>query len=298
MAITPKITCGKCGNPLRASDKFCGSCGTPVEWAGGEEQTPASPAPPANAGGTVRCQVCGHENPAQSASCTSCGTALPGARAARTEQKKKPAAPKQTSAKTAPPTFLQSWKFIVVVALILVAAVILYKNTQPTTAPNAAAPTQEMSPNAAAAVEQIESLQRVVDANPKDADNTLRLANMLHDVRMFPRAATMYARYLQLNPSNPDARVDLGTTYFELSMTDTTRRLEYLRSAKQEMEKAITYAPKHQLAHFNLGIISLHDGSLDDAMRWFSKCVAIDSTTEAAKRANQLLHQHTLTNTK
>jgi cytochrome c-type biogenesis protein CcmH/NrfG len=180
------------------------------------------------------------------------------------------------------------------VGAILIVAVIMYKNYAPKTSD--APPSQALSPNAAAAVEQIESLQRVVDANPQDAGSTLRLANMLHDVRSFPRAAAMYARYLELNPSNPDARVDLGTTYFELSMTDTSRMQEYLNSAKVEMTKALTYAPRHQLAHFNLGIISLHNGNMEEASEWFRKCVAIDSTTEAAKRASQLLHQHTTTN--
>jgi cytochrome c-type biogenesis protein CcmH/NrfG len=229
--------------------------------------------------------------------CTSCGNSLPGAKVPTPTAKRKTASTKGQPAKQAPLTFFQSWKFIAMIGAVLVVAVILYKNYQPAspTAPAMQAPS--MSPNAAAAVEQIENLQRVVDANPKDAENTLRLANMLHDVRMFPRAAAMYARYLELVPSNPDARVDLGTTYFELSMTDTTRQVEYLNSARTEMEKAITYAPRHQLAHFNLGIISLHAGNMEQANRWFSKCVAIDSTSEAAKRANQLLHQHTLTNT-
>jgi cytochrome c-type biogenesis protein CcmH/NrfG len=295
--MTPKIACGKCGNPISDGDRFCGACGTPVEWNAPRAAQPASAAPSAQSAGDVRCPLCGQQNPAGALTCTSCGNALPGRKGATAPAAKKPVPQKGHPTKQAPLTFFQSWKFIAMIGAILVVAVILYKNYQPT-APNVpATQSPAMSPNAAEAIERIETLQRAVDANPKDADQTLRLANALHDVRMFPRAAAMYARYLQLVPTNPDARVDLGTTYFELSMTDTSRQAEYLNSARMEMEKALTYAPRHQLAHFNLGIISLHAGNMEQATRWFSKCAAIDSTTDAGKRANQLLHQHTLTNT-
>ncbi len=288
MAANDQSVCKKCGNALAPADKFCASCGTAAAAA---PESPRKKEQP-SVTGPVRCSLCGHQNKAGAAACTSCGNSLgPAGAAAPQRRKQQPGKPKSVHA--TPLTFFQSWKFTASFAAILIVGIILYKNYKPA---DTQAPVQAMSPNAAAAVEQIETLQKLVDANPKDADQTLRLANMLHDVRMYPRAAAMYTRYLQLIPTNPDARVDLGTTYFELSMTDSTRRVEYLASAKTEMEKALTYAPRHQLAHFNLGIISLHDGNMEDANSWFSKCAAIDSTTEAGKRASQLLHQHSFTN--
>lgn len=293
MTMTPKIICRKCGHDLDPADKFCGSCGTAVVWPTRPE--PADPAPKQGKdapSGSLRCPLCGQENNRDAYTCESCGNALrtPPVQSSRPGKRQSPS----KSSHASPLTFFQSWKFVSSVAAVLIVAVILYKNFQPT---GSDAPAQGMSPNAAAALEQIESLQKIVEANPQDAAQTLRLANMLHDVRFFPRAATMYTRYLQLNPSNADARVDLGTTYFELSMTDTVRRQEYLDAAKSEMTKALGFAPRHQLAHFNLGIISLHDGNMAESNAWFAKCIAIDSTSDAARRAEQLLHQHSTTNT-
>jgi lipoprotein NlpI len=62
------------------------------------------------------------------------------------------------------------------------------------------------------------------------------------------------------------------------------------------MQKAISYAPKHQLAYFNLGIVTLQGGDMQGSQEWFAKCIAIDSTTESARRAQQLMQQHSFTN--
>jgi tetratricopeptide (TPR) repeat protein len=118
------------------------------------------------------------------------------------------------------------------------------------------------------------------------------LANRLHDARAFPGAVSMYERYLKLNPSNPDARVDLGISYFELALGDSLRREEYFGLARKEMQQALQYAPSHQLAHFNLGIVSLHTGDMMGANEWFRKCVKIDPNSEIGKKAQTLINQH------
>jgi len=139
---------------------------------------------------------------------------------------------------------------------------------------------------------ELEELQKKVDASPKDTASLLRLANTLYDARLFPPAIAAYARYLALAPANANARVDMGIAYFNLSFTDSLRRAEYLDTAKRTIETALKYSPRHQLATFNLGVISLHTGENDLAIDWFRRCVAIDSTTEVARRAQQFLSQH------
>jgi len=141
-------------------------------------------------------------------------------------------------------------------------------------------------------IKEIDALQKTVDANPRDEQAVLRLANLLHDVRFYPRAIMMYKHYLELQPANADARVDLGTSYFEMSFQDSTQVPQYLDSARSAMAQALTYQPKHQLACFNLGIVSFHTGDMKEAMGWFSKCVAIDSTSETGRRALQFINQH------
>jgi len=98
------------------------------------------------------------------------------------------------------------------------------------------------------------------------------------------QAIIYYKKYLVLNEKDPDARVDLGICYFEQGDKDR---------AIAEMKRAITYAPKHQLAYFNLGIVTLSSGNLEEAASWFKKCIEVAPGTETARRAQELISQHT-----
>lgn len=142
------------------------------------------------------------------------------------------------------------------------------------------------------AIQQIDSLQKVVDAHPDDAQTLLRFANLLQDVRVFPRAIEMYKRYLLLRPTDADARVDLGVSYFDLALMDSIHGRTFLDSADVIVRKALTYQPNHQLGHFNLGIINLHRGDIATSNGWFRMCIAIDSTTRVGQQAKEILTQH------
>jgi predicted TPR repeat methyltransferase len=74
-------------------------------------------------------------------------------------------------------------------------------------------------------------------------------------------------------------------------MADSEHRDQYFGEASREMQKALTYAPKHQLACFNLGMVSLHSGDMTKAREWFGKCVEINPTSESGQRAQQLINQ-------
>jgi len=191
--------------------------------------------------------------------------------------------------------FLQSWKvtvgFGVVFAGVLVIAA-LSRNPNDRLRGSTSPQARNLSTEAGQTLGEIEQLQRVVDTNPGDMESTLRLANLLHDVRFFPRAVTMYQRYLKVNAANPDARVDLGICFFEMALADSSRRSEYLHAARGEMEKALTYDSKHQLAYFNLGIVNLQGGNLEEANTLFKKCVDLNPNSETGKRAQQLYNQH------
>ena len=157
-------------------------------------------------------------------------------------------------------------------------------------------PPAGLTPNSQSLSKEAESLQKSIDENPKNEQGLLRLANLYHDAKMFARAIMMYDRYLEISPSNPDARVDLGISYFEMGLIDTTNRVQYFTTAKDEIKKALTYSPQHQLAYYNLGMVDLHSGEIEEANDWFKKCAAIDSNSEVGKRAQQLVQQHSFTN--
>lgn len=152
--------------------------------------------------------------------------------------------------------------------------------------------TADLSAHAAQMKAEIEQLQKRVEADPRDSEAMLSLANRLHDVRSFPQAVAMYQQYLQSKPADTDARVDLGICYFEIALTDESIRSEYFIKAQKEMREALTYDPKHQLAHFNLGIVFLQSGNMQDANLWFKKCIDLNPETETGKRARELYNQH------
>jgi tetratricopeptide (TPR) repeat protein len=189
-------------------------------------------------------------------------------------------------------SFLQSWKFTLITAVVLI-GVVLYFSMSRKGNPHAGA---TLSPGEESAIQEIEVLQKRVDASPGDTTSLLRLANLLQDVRFYTRAITTYQRYLVLVPQNADAWVDAGTSFFALSFEDSTRRVEYLASARQEILKALAIAPKHQLAYFNLGIVELHSGNIDKAADAFKKCIDLDPSSDAGKKAQQFLSQHPINN--
>jgi len=299
--MIPRMVCTACGNEILPSDKFCSSCGAKIEWAQTRDGAPsAREESPRSEGSKSRiCSLCGHENSPGAAACESCGATF----GDRGSPGKKLAGPSRSSPPAgAPLKFFQSGKFTALVAILLIGIIIVFKTTNS----NRSEPPQQLPPSGSTSVigstqpdqldpnlrHELEELQKKVDAAPKDTAALLRLANTLYDARLFPRAIAQYGKYLALAPGNANARVDMGIAYFNMSFTDSLRRAEYLDTAKRAIEAALKYSPRHQLATFNLGVISLHTGENDQAIDWFRRCVGIDSTTEVARRAQQFLSQH------
>ena len=92
-----------------------------------------------------------------------------------------------------------------------------------------------------------------------------------------------------MNPNDANARVDMGICYKELGN---------FTEAENAMKTALHYVPNHLNAHFNLGIVYLSEGNLQESNKWFKRTVALDPTSEAGKRAQQLLTQHNSQSTK
>jgi tetratricopeptide (TPR) repeat protein len=143
------------------------------------------------------------------------------------------------------------------------------------------------------ALADLEPLQRAVDANPTDPAALIRLANALHDNHAYVRAADVYKKYLVLRPRNPNARVDLGICYYELSSLDTANTVQYLMMALAEMQRAHADSVTHQPAVFNLGVVNLRLGNLEESNKWFRDAVQLNRTSELGVRAQQMLEQHT-----
>ena len=132
-------------------------------------------------------------------------------------------------------------------------------------------------------LEEINQLEEKLKANPEDMESTLHLSHLLQDAGFYDKAIASYKKYLEKNPKNADARVDMAICYYNLN--DYT-------NAIIEMETAIKYQPSHQLAHLNLGIVNLAAQNVDASKAWFRKAVELDPNSEAGKRAQELLNSH------
>ena len=287
MAVRPSISCSNCGSPVALNDKFCAKCGTALVWDEGasaaEEKKPPS--------GKVVCPSCGVTNPPANVLCIGCGTNLATAtlvtQSKSASKKMSGGASREAGKRRSPGKRLESWKTTSIAGALVVLVILgigVFRN------PPKEIPSQSQSLSnttdagiAPTLMNDIDALQKDVDANPKDAASLLRLANALHDAKFAPRAIEMYKKYLTIKPADPDARVDMAICYFESGDSPT---------ALKEMRTALKYDPKHQMATFNIGIVNLNQGNLQESNEWFKKTVALGPNTQVAQRAQQILTQH------
>ncbi len=132
-------------------------------------------------------------------------------------------------------------------------------------------------------MEEINKLEAAVVANPDDLESTLHLAHLQQDAGLYEKAIANYKKYLVKDPENADNRVDMAICYYNLGDNTT---------AITEMETALKYQPKHQIAHLNLGIVNLAARNIEASKEWFKKAAELDPNSEAGKRAQELLTSH------
>jgi len=190
-----------------------------------------------------------------------------------------------------PLTKLQSWRLTAALAVIFILTVVILRYMRKNNEHEEVSSPPVMQ-TSGAVFDQINTLQAAVNANPNDDVSLLQLANVLQDAKFYPKAIDTYGRYLSLKPNNVSARVDRGVSYYELAQVDTLKQAEDLQLAENDFKQALQTDPKHQLALYNMGIVSLMQGNMEGGADWFGKAAAIDPTTEVGKKASMLLQQH------
>lgn len=286
----PKVVCGECGGELKKNLHHCPHCNAPVAWGvdkGIEVQKEVNGV----------CIVCGHHNVNPGKFCEACGAAIPGL--TKIAEAEKPA--KKRSAKRQ----LEPWHYFAGVVIVGVLGYFVISEFD-----RESSPLQQNGEKAgddhthddphgesAAAIRELETLQKKVANSPDDAPSLLRMANILHDLslkdpRLLVRAVAAYQQFLTLKPDDPNARVDLGIVYFELAKVDTLATGENIALAVKEMETVAKAHPDHQPALFNLGIVNLNAGNTKESTAWFKKAIEVNPNSELGKRASQLLEQH------
>jgi len=111
--------------------------------------------------------------------------------------------------------------------------------------------------NAQARAQQIQELQKFVQANPDNTDAVLRLANLAYDAQAWPICVSSYEHYLTLADEQPDVLSDLGVCYREVGNP---------QKALETFDRAQELQPDHWQSRFNEVVILAFDlGEFDRA---------------------------------
>lgn len=284
--------CIECGFNLEGDFKFCPNCGSPIASS---NSLPNDQIEKSN--NVIVCKNCGEENPIENSSCFSCGILLKDRKSISSEKRitkksseKNSNSEKITNKKNSvnEEKVLDNKKIMIISSVVLLIFIIALIVTGVFDSGIQSGVTQmntqsENSGVNMASMQEITDLENKVAANPEDMESTLHLAHLLQDSGLFEKAITNYKKYLTKNPENADARVDMAICYYNLN--------DY-NAAIAEMENALKYQPKHQIAYLNLGIVNLAARNIEASKEWFQKTVEIDPNSEAGKKAQELLTSH------
>ena len=286
--------CAECGFKIEGAFKFCPNCGSQLGFANSstEEISIVSSE-------NIICKNCGEKNSIEDSVCFSCGVPLSGNKNKGQSRPKqdvnKNDRKKSTSENSATNKniikeekvldnkkvlIISSAIVVVFIFALVISGVFDSGDTQMTTQVNNQPPSSGVN---LANMEEITQLENKIKENPDDLESTLHLAHLQQDSGLHEKAISNYKKYLAKNPENADARVDMGICFYNLSDYAT---------AISEMETAIKYQPKHQIAHLNLGIVNLAARNIPASKEWFQKTADLDPNSEAGKRATELLSSH------
>lgn len=184
--------------------------------------------------------------------------------------------------------------FYIVVLLILAGIFILYVSgvfdsatSVNTSAPAAGVPQGGVAQGGPSAgmdfSADIARLEAEYKKDTTDISVILNLANLLNDSGQYTKAIEYYDRYLKYNPKNADVWVDRGVCYYQM---------HDLHSAKSSMLEGLKKQPEHQIAHLNLGIVSLSSGDMQAAKEYWSRAVEINANSETGRKAKEFLTSH------
>jgi cytochrome c-type biogenesis protein CcmH/NrfG len=286
--------CGECGSSLDPKFKFCPNCGNELGASRFSDKTSTA----SKAEKLMICENCGEDNLVTNVNCSTCGAKLKGklveSEGISTENIRKNQTIKREKKKVTKEKkiddnvkLLDSKKILLVSATVIAIIVVLLAFTGVFN--SGLNQVQQPTDNETGSgvnltnLNEITQLENAVKSNPNDKSSIIKLANLLQDSGLYDRAIIYYKKYLESDSSDADARVDMGICFYNIND---------FQSAIAEMQTALQYQPRHQLAHLNLGIVNLTAGNIDLSKEWFRKALEIDPNSQAGKRAEELLQSH------
>ncbi len=242
----------------------------------------------------VICSSCGEVVPPNSKFCNSCGARLTGGeKTAPVKQNRNNAGAKngaEFQQSSQPKQISKTQLIYLIVGLVVVGVVlllstgILNSDPHPAVAEQQSGTEQQGGDNKLAAIQEINAQEDLVKNNPDKPEYLLTLAHMLNDNGFYQRAIDKYQQYLKIKPKEADVIVDMGVCYYQLGK---------FQDALANFKKGIELNPKHQIAHMNMGVVYNYGmNNKAEAIKWWKKTVALDSTSDVGKRAQEFLNQN------
>ena len=106
--------------------------------------------------------------------------------------------------------------------------------------------------------------------------DAFRLVNDSSFRKMYvEKAISAYQKVLEINPENLDAKTDLGICYAE----GTSTPMQGILMLREVVQKN----PRHEMALFNLGVLSVKSGQYEKAVDRFEKVVEVNPNNKEAR---------------
>ena len=126
------------------------------------------------------------------------------------------------------------------------------------------------------AMAQVQRLTARIQENPEDTEALRLLANLNYDINNWGRAAELYARYLELVPSDFAVMTDLGAVY---------RYLGRPQDALEQFSKVRELSPEHWQSRYNEVLVLAFDlGDLSAASQAIAELVSLQPENQEVAR--------------
>lgn len=129
------------------------------------------------------------------------------------------------------------------------------------------------------AVQAVESLRRIVAADPKDVEANLLLGTALALIPRRAEAIEVLRHAVELRPDSAQCHLILGNVLARFSET---------ADARQAYEKALSLDPRLVMAHANLAAILAAERDLDPAAEHFTRAIELEGDSPDSARYRYL----------
>ncbi len=130
---------------------------------------------------------------------------------------------------------------------------------------------------------QAEPLLAQLQKNPDDADLLNKIGTMYRVTHQFKTAIDYYQKSLAINPKNVGARTDMASCMYYLGDVD---------GALKQLDKSLTYDPKHAGTLINIGIIKWKGkNDVDGAVATWQKMLKLNPDFENKEMIENLIDQ-------